>query len=211
MLCLIFTLVLATTFQPQEKPVLPTPGSSPSTMQVAVGSEDGAATVVDQQNLISSGASTPVSEPPTPKQLPQQSEPDSQRSHFRELPDKPLPNNIVPREGCPDVDTAPCGNYGGFRFFRNTTLTEHDKTWRQAMSHPSMYVSAALLIGSTVLDAEGTLHCLQYVGCSELNPLLGRHPSRARIYLTAMPINALGIYGMGRLKQRGHGRFAFTA
>jgi hypothetical protein len=46
-------------------------------------------------------------------------------------------------------------------------------------------ILAALALGSTIADAEVTLHCPQ--PCREVNPLYGAHPTRARLYGTNAP------------------------
>ncbi len=152
-----------------------------------------------------SNSQQPESQTPVTSPAASQGESSSKQN----LPDKPVPKDITPREGCPDIDGAPCANFGGFRFFNNTTFTEHNRTWGQAMSHPIMWITATALFASTVFDIEGTQHCLALKACTEANPIFGKHPSRARAYGTAIPLFAVGLYSMGRLKQSGHGFGAF--
>ncbi len=123
-----------------------------------------------------------------------------------ELPDAPMPKDLAHERGpCPAGNDQPCALLGGFRFFKRTTLTEYDKTWGQAMRHPVMWVSATALVLSTAYDIEGTQACLKAHACSESNPIMGKHPSRARMYGTAMPLNAIAIFAMGKLKKQGDG------
>jgi hypothetical protein len=49
----------------------------------------------------------------------------------------------------------------------------------------------ALLVISAVADAESTLLCSR---CREVNPLLGSHPTRQRIYAIGVPLTAFQIY-----------------
>lgn len=57
-----------------------------------------------------------------------------------ELPDAPMPKDLAHERGpCPAGNEMPCALLGRFRFKERTTLTEHDKTWGQAMSHPIMW------------------------------------------------------------------------
>jgi hypothetical protein len=123
-----------------------------------------------------------------------------------ELPDAPMPKDLAHERGpCPAGNNMPCALLGGYRFYERTTLTEHDKTWGQAMKRPIMWVSATALVLSTAYDIEGTQACLKAHACSEGNPIMGKHPSRARMCGTAMPVNAITIFAMGKLKKQGHG------
>ena len=49
----------------------------------------------------------------------------------------------------------------------------------------------ALLVISAVADAESTLLCSR---CQEINPLLGSHPTRQRIYAIGVPLTVFQIY-----------------
>lgn len=49
----------------------------------------------------------------------------------------------------------------------------------------------ALLVVSAVADAESTLLCSR---CQEINPLLGSHPTRRRIYAIGVPLTVFQIY-----------------
>ena len=53
-----------------------------------------------------------------------------------------------------------------------------------------------------VLDTELTVHCLQKGTCTELNPLLGSSPSRARLYATNVPMMLGGVMVSRWLKSR---------
>jgi hypothetical protein len=52
----------------------------------------------------------------------------------------------------------------------------------------------ALMIAATVADAETTLNCVSSPNCEEVNPLLGSHPTRGRVYAVGVPLTAFAIY-----------------
>ena len=52
----------------------------------------------------------------------------------------------------------------------------------------------SLLVAATLTDAELTLHCVNSLNCRELNPILGSHPTRGRMYALAVPLTALSVY-----------------
>ena len=61
----------------------------------------------------------------------------------------------------------------------------------------------ALSAASTVADIEVTAHALQNPNCHEHNPLLGTHPSRAKMYGISVPAStAYALVGY-LLKKRG--------
>ncbi len=47
---------------------------------------------------------------------------------------------------------------------------------------------------AAVADAETTLNCVPSPNCREINPILGPHPSRGKMYALALPVTALGVY-----------------
>jgi hypothetical protein len=158
------------------------------------------------------GAQTPPQQSADSKNaIPTLQEPGAESSEESiELPDAPIPKDLAHERGpCPAGNDMPCALLGGFRFKERTTLTEHDKTWGQAMSHPIMWGAATALVLSTAYDIEGTHACLKAHTCTEGNPILGKHPSRARMYGSAMPMNAIAIFAMGKLKKQGDGFPAF--
>jgi hypothetical protein len=52
----------------------------------------------------------------------------------------------------------------------------------------------AMMVAATVADAETTLNCVSAPSCQEINPLLGSHPTRGRVYAVGVPLTALAIY-----------------
>ena len=65
------------------------------------------------------------------------------------------------------------------------------------------WAMTALSAASTVADIEVTAHALQNPNCHEHNPLLGTHPSRAKMYGISVPATtAYALVGY-LLKKRG--------
>jgi len=111
---------------------------------------------------------------------------------------------------CPAGAGKPCAFLGGQRYYRDLwKMTQHDRTWGDAMKNPGVITASALLVGTTILDIEGTDHCLALHACAEANPLMPKRVDRPRQYATAMPLNALGIASLVWSKKRGQGNFAF--
>jgi len=52
----------------------------------------------------------------------------------------------------------------------------------------------ALMIATTVADAETTINCVSSPNCEEVNPILGSHPTRGRVYAVGVPLTAFAIY-----------------
>lgn len=129
------------------------------------------------------------------------------------LPDAPRPQlDDHERTPCPEGDFKPCALLGGKRYFPDRSrMTQHDKTVWQGFKHPMILAGTALLVAATVYDIEGTQACLRAGTCRETNPIYGSHPSRARAYSIAMPLNGFLIYLSARQKRRGDGNTAFAA
>ncbi len=72
-----------------------------------------------------------------------------------------------------------------------------------------MLVAFGLNTAATIADAEGTQACLHAHTCTERNPLLGSHPSRARVYATAIPLNLFLYLCAAEMKKHGRGNLAF--
>jgi len=126
--------------------------------------------------------------------------PDAPTPHVEPKGDEPTP--------CPAGAGKPCALLGGRAYFPDLLKsTQHDRTWFDAMKHPSMLTVSGLLIATTVLDIEGSNYCLRVHACKEVNPIMPKTVDRPRQYVTAMGINALAIYGLGRAKQKGRGNF----
>jgi hypothetical protein len=128
-------------------------------------------------------------------------------------PDAPRPGSSSSDENspCPAGVGKPCAFLGGRRYYPDLWhMTEHDQTWGEAMRHPIMIVTSAVLVGSTVFDIEGSDHCLAMHACSELNPLMPKSVNRPRQYATTMSLNGLLLFWFGRMKQHGKGNIVFS-
>jgi len=131
----------------------------------------------------------------------------------RILPDSPIPVLPSLQDGpapCPSGDGKSCALLGGRLYFSDPIhMTQHDATWREAAMNPAMLVADALNLAATVADIEGTEACLRANTCTEANPLLGSHPSRARAYGTAIPVAFVNYAAAAWLKKSGKGNLAF--
>lgn len=119
------------------------------------------------------------------------------------LPDSPNPK-IREKENsmCPAGVGNSCALLGGWVYYPDKIgLTYHNRTWWEAMKNPGMIAVSLTLIGTTVLDIEGSQACIDKHTCREVNPL-GRG-SKASKYAIAMPINAFAIWAAVRSKQHG--------
>ena len=70
-----------------------------------------------------------------------------------------------------------------------------------------MTFATATLFGATILDIEGTQHCLDAATCRELNPLMGK--TRAQQYGVSMPLDSVLTWAAVREKQHGRGILPF--
>jgi hypothetical protein len=126
-------------------------------------------------------------------------------------PDSPKPKIETDQPTpCPAGPGKPCALLGGRAYFPDPwKMTQHDLTWFDAMKHPAIWGTAALLVGTSVLDIEGTDHCLEIRECKEANPLMPKTVDRPRQYGTVLGVDALEVYFLGRAKKRGRGNKAF--
>jgi hypothetical protein len=129
------------------------------------------------------------------------------------LPDNPIPVLASLQDGpapCPGGNGKSCALLGGRAYFSDPFhMTEHDASLKRAIRNPAMLVAFGLNLAATVADAEGTHACLRVHTCSELNPLLGSKPSRARIYGTVIPIDLVAYVAFAMMKKQGRGNLAF--
>jgi hypothetical protein len=130
-------------------------------------------------------------------------------AHRRKLPDSPKPNRIADEDNaCPEGEGNPCALLGGRLYFRDSWhLTEHQGSWWAAYKTPGMLLSTSMLFASTVVDIEGTQHCLAAGACRELNPVMGK--TRAQQYGVALPMDAFATWVAVREKQHGRGVMPF--
>jgi hypothetical protein len=129
--------------------------------------------------------------------------------HWRQLPDNPKAK-VGSQENtmCPAGVGNSCAVLGGWVYYPDLIgLSYHNKTWWDAMKNPGMLSATLILIGTTVLDIEGSQACIDKHVCRELNPLM-RGP-KAEKYAIAMSANTLFTWWAVRGKQHGRGAFAF--
>jgi hypothetical protein len=74
-----------------------------------------------------------------------------------------------------------------------------------------MLVATGIIIGSIIVDVEGTHACLRAGTCTEGDPLFGTHPSRLRLYGTTAPLTAAAVWMLVKGKQYGYGRWVLLA
>jgi hypothetical protein len=126
------------------------------------------------------------------------------------LPESPKPQGKASNEdkACPAGEGNPCALLGGWRYYSDEWhFTEHEATWWDALKTPSMTLATATLFAATVIDIEGTQHCLAAGTCRELEPLMGK--MRAQQYGVAMPLDSLLTWAAVREKQHGQGILPF--
>src|SRR5271166_4025314 len=133
-------------------------------------------------------------------------------SRAQTLPDTP---KAKPSEDalCEGVKTGDVCEATGRVYYKDLfLLDEREATWREAALTPGMLFAGGILFAGTVADFESTQSCIRRRTCQESNPLLGKHPSRARMYAIGMPLDALLFYVAVKRKQEGnHGLLPFTA
>lgn len=123
----------------------------------------------------------------------------------------PLPD-MPEAKLCEGVRTGDVCPATGRRYYRDLfLLDEKEATWREAALTPGMLFAGAVLFGGTAMDFESTESCLKRKTCQEANPLLGKNPSRARMYGIGMPLDALLFYVSVKRKQEGRGLLPFAS
>ena len=146
-----------------------------------------------------------------------QTEPPTQEKQSQDakasLPDNPIPVQPGIQDGpapCPAGVGIPCSLLGGRLYFPDPMhMTEHNKTLWQVATSPGMVAAYALNMAGTIVDIEGTQACLHANTCREADPIFGSHPSRARAYGTAIPLNLANYAAAAYLKKYGKGNLAF--
>lgn len=109
---------------------------------------------------------------------------------------------------CPDGFRKPCAMLGG-RLYWPSSLSEHDRSWGKAISHPPMLIISSLVVASFIADYKTTRNCLDRGHGREANPLLGQ--SRAQQLGVGLTVTGLSIWSVGKLKQQGNGSLAVFA
>jgi hypothetical protein len=138
-------------------------------------------------------------------------EPDPQ-TPGRDLPEAPIPILSSKQDGpmpCPAGNGKPCALLGGRLYFRDLShMTEHDKTWVDAMKNPLMLGGLVVNFGTAVWDYRATRACIDSHRCKEANPLMGQ--SRAQELAVGFGLTATFYFLAAKLKQSGNGNAAFA-
>lgn len=155
--------------------------------------------------------------PPLIEQEPAEIKPRLIESSFvekkRELPDAPKavqPVLPVPAATpCPAGVGKPCALLGGRLFFRDPgRMTEHDKSWADAMKSKGVVLGITLNAAAAVFDYKTTRHCIATHQGKEGNPLMGQ--SRAQELSVGISLTALQYFLVGKVKEKGMGNVAFA-
>lgn len=133
-----------------------------------------------------------------------------QQDAKKELPDAPIP--VLPSRSdaplpCPAGDGKPCALLGGRLYFRDPLrMTQHDKTWVDALKNPLILGGLAVNIGTTAWLYRVARACVDSHQCRVGNPLLGQ--SRAQELTVTVGATALFYFMAAKLKQSGKGNVA---
>jgi hypothetical protein len=87
-------------------------------------------------------------------------------------------------------------------------MTQHDKTWLDALKNPLMLGGLAVNLGSAIWDYRATRACIDSHRCSEGNPLMGQ--SRAQELTVGFGLTGALYFLAAKLKQHGNGNTAFA-
>jgi hypothetical protein len=129
------------------------------------------------------------------------------------LPDAPKPiQPVLPVPAatpCPAGVGKPCALLGGRLYFRDPGhMTEHDKSWADAMKSKGILLGVTLNAASFVFDYKTTRHCIDTHQGAEGNPLMGQ--SRAQELSVGISVTALAYFFSGKAKEQGQGNIAFA-
>jgi len=134
-----------------------------------------------------------------------------QHESNRILSDSPIP--VLPniQDGpfpCPAGEGRPCALLGGRLYFRDPAhMTEHDKSWADAMKNKGMLLGMSLNAAALVWDYKTTRHCVDTHRGKEGNPLMGQ--TRAQELGVGISLSAFAYFLSGKLKEHGDGNYAF--
>jgi len=138
--------------------------------------------------------------------------PDDPQSARRDLPNAPIPVLPSKQDGpmpCPAGDGKPCALLGGRLYFRDLShMTEHDKTWFDAIKNPLMLGGLAVNVGTNVWLIRALRGCEAAHTCRVGNPLFGQ--SAAQQVTVTIGLNSILYFLAGKEKQSGDGNFAFA-
>jgi hypothetical protein len=117
------------------------------------------------------------------KTSPQDPQADSVRT---ELPNAPSQSNAATK-----VDDPVSQSHESTLYVRDIAIDSHKKP--RTIDSQFLLLNALQVIAA-VADAETTLSCVSSPRCSEVNPILGDHPTRGRMYALAVPLTSLSVY-----------------
>jgi len=133
-----------------------------------------------------------------------------QQDPVKDLPDAPIPILPQKQDGpmpCPAGVGLPCSLLGGRLYFSDPShMTQHDKTWFDALKNPMILGGILFNEAALVWDYRTTRACIDVHHCKEGNPIMGQ--SRAQELGVGLSLNAFQIYNVTRLKQHGKGNAA---
>src|SRR5260370_4319940 len=160
-----------------------------------------------QSDLIPNNLPLPVIRP---RQLVSWRVESEQQESQRVLPDAPIP--VLPnlQDGplpCPAGVGRPCALLGGRLYFRDPVhMTEHDKSWADAMKNKGMLLGMAVNAAAAVWDYKTTRHCIDTHRGNEGNPLMGQ--SQAQEVSVGIGLTALTYFIAGEMTKHGERQFA---
>jgi hypothetical protein len=105
------------------------------------------------------------------------------------LPDAPSLLRTTPSSVAPDQGTTTES------FFKPLVIASDQNVPRYKTANRKFWIHQALAGGLSIADAELSLYCISKGLCTEGNPLYGKHPSRARVYGTIIPLR-LVLFGL---------------
>ena len=103
-----------------------------------------------------------------------------------ELPNDPSRSNAATK-----VDDPVSQSHDSTLYVRDIAIESHKKP--KTIDSQFLLLNALQVIAA-VADAETTLSCVSSPRCSEVNPILGAHPTRGRMYALAVPLTSLSVY-----------------
>lgn len=102
----------------------------------------------------------------------------------------------------------PCALLGGRLYFRDRShMTEHDKTWGDALKNPMILGAVTANLGAAVWDYRATRACINAHRCTEANPIMGQ--SAAQELAVCFGLTTTFYFLAAKLKQHGNGNAAF--
>lgn len=82
--------------------------------------------------------------------------------------------------------------------------SDNQQPFYSCLNMDEWLILAAASSALMVADVERTQNCLAALTCYEINPLYGRHPSRARMYAIVVPITVAASYAGWKFRKGKH-------